>query len=200
MEAVVLIVVLLLAAAAAAAVMRARSASAGARRGELPPVRSPEDEQRALHGDVRKLAPGDAVAYDGTDFLIDRTIHLDEEGFAWKEHMLSDAISGRKLWLSVEEDDGLEVAVWERLSGVDLEPGPATLTHDGVTYQRDERGRARFRVEQTGGATAESGTMEYADYAAGEQLLAFERYGTGSWEVSAGRRLSEHVLDVYPRG
>lgn len=200
MEVVIVIAVLLLAAGAAVAVARARTASGGAGRRELPPLRSPEDEHRALHGDVRKLAPGDAVAYDGIDFLVDRTIHLDEEGFTWKEHMLSDAVTGRKLWLSVEDDDGLEVSVWQRLTGADLEPGPSSLTHDGVTYQRDEQGRASFRVEQTGGATSESGTMEYADYAAGDRLLAFERYGTGSWEVSTGQTISEHVLDVYPRG
>ncbi len=199
MEAVVVIVVLLLVAGAAVAVARARRAPAGGQRRELPPLRSPEDEQRALHGDVRKLAPGDAVAYDGTDFLVDRTIHFDEGGFAWKEHMLSDAVTGRKLWLSVEDDDGLEVAVWERLP-VDLEPGSTSVTHDGVTYEREEHGTASFRIEQTGGSISESGTMEYQEYAAGDRLLAFERYGTGSWEVSTGRSISEHVLDVYPRG
>jgi hypothetical protein len=200
MEAVLVIVVLLLVAGAAAAVVRARRTPAGAGRRELPPLRSPEDEQRALHGDVRKLAPGDAVAYEGVDFLVDRTMHFDEGGFTWKEHMLSDAVSGRKLWLSVEDDDGLEVAVWERLPAAEVEPGPASLTHDGVTYEREERGTAGFRVEQTGGAISESGTMEYAEYAAGERLLAFERYGAGSWEVSTGRSISEHALDVYPRG
>ena len=199
MEAVVLIVVLLLIAAGAAAVMRRRGAGGGAPRRELPPLRSPEDEQRALHGDVRKLSPGDAVSYEGTDFLVDRTIHLDEEGYGWKEHMLSDAVSGRKLWLSVEDDDGLEVAVWERVAGAALEPGPAELTHDGVSYRREERGRAQFRVEQTGGQISESGAMEYADYAAGDRLLAFERFGgDAGWEVATGAVISEHALDIYP--
>src|SRR3712207_245361 len=134
------------------------------------PERSPMDEQRALHGDVRKLGPGDVVSYEGTDFIIDRTMHFDEEGFTWKEHLLTDPVASRKMWLSVEEDDGLEVAMWERLSGVTLEPGPGSLEHAGVTYQRDEQGRARFRTEQTGGTPGESGTMEFADYSAGEQL------------------------------
>ena len=194
MEIVVVIVVVALIAGAVYALTQTRK--------DRPalPERSAADDQRALHGDVRKLAPGDAVAYDGTDFLVDRTMHFDEDGFTWKEHMLSDAVTGRKLWLSVEDDDGLEVAVWERLPAADLEPGPASLTHDGVTYQREERGTARFRVEQTGGATSESGTMEYAEYAAGDRLLAFERYGTGGWEVSTGHPISEHALDVYPRG
>jgi hypothetical protein len=164
------------------------------------PQRSPEDEQRALHGDVRKLGPGDVVSYEGTDFIVDRTMHFDQEGFTWKEHLLTDPVASRRMWLGVEDDDGLEVTLWERVSGVTLEPGPGSLDHDGVTYEREEQGRARFHVEETGGTTAEQGTMEFADYSAGEQLLAFERYGTGSWEVSTGRVVSEHALDVYPRG
>ena len=164
------------------------------------PQRSPMDEQRALHGDVRKLGPGDVVSHEGTDFIIDRTMHFDEEGFTWKEHLLTDPVAGRKMWLGVEDDDGLEVTLWERVSGVTLEPGPGSLEHDGVTYKREEQGTARFRVEETGGGAGEQGTMQFADYSAGDRLLAFERYGTGSWEVSTGQVVSEHALDVYPRG
>jgi hypothetical protein len=163
------------------------------------PERSAADDQRALHGDVRKLAPGDVVNYEGTDFIVDRTMRFDEEGFRWDEHLLEDAVSGRKLWLSVEDDDGLEVAVYERVTGADLTPEAAEVSHAGTTFRRDERGRASYRVERVGDAAGESGTMEYADYAAGDRLLAFERYGTGSWEVSEGRKISEHILDVYSR-
>ena len=191
-----LLVIILVAAAVAGAVAITRS-----RRRERPalPQRSPADDQRALHGDVRRLAPGDVVNFEATDFIVDRTMRFDEDGFTWDEHLLEDAVSGRSLWLSVEDDDGLEVAVYERVTGAALAPGPDEVVLDGVTYRRDEDGRARFRTESVGGP-GESGTVEYADYAAGERLLAFERYGTGSWEVSTGRAISEHVLDVYRRG
>lgn len=193
----VLIVLAVLAAAVGAGVAFARSRDKPDRK--ALPERSPADDQRALHGDVRRLTPGDVVNYEGTDFIVDRTMRFDEEGFEWVEHLLEDAVSGRKLWLSVEDDDGLEVAVFERVTGADLTPDAAEVTLAGTTYRRDEQGRASYRVERVGDAPAESGTVEYADYAAGEQLLAFERYGTGSWEVSTGRRISEHVLDVYSR-
>lgn len=190
MEVLLVIVVLAVAAGAVLAVSR--------RRAERPalPQRSLMDEQRAVHGDVRRLGPGDVVAYDGTDFIVDRTIHLDEDGFTWQEHLLTDPVAERRLWLGVEDDEGLEVTLWERASGVTLEPGPGTLEHGGLTYRREEQGTARFRLDPGG----ESGTMQYADYSAGEHLLAFERYGTGSWEVSTGRAIFEHALDVYPRG
>ena len=193
MEALIVLAVIAVVAGAAFAVSRSRKPDRPAL-----PERSPADDQRALHGDVRKLAPGDVVNFEGTDFIVDRTMRFDEDGFRWDEHLLEDAVEGRSLWLSVEDDDGLEVAVYERLSGVALEPGAPEVSHGGTTFKRDEQGRATFRVERVG-APGEQGAMEYADYAAGDQLLAFERYGTGSWEISQGRRISEHVLDVYPR-
>lgn len=162
------------------------------------PQLSPADEQRALTGDVRKLRPGDVINHDGNDFLIERTMVFDEDGFKWHEHLLDDPVSGRAMWLSVEDDDGLELAMYEKVSGAALEPGPDSLDHDGVSYRLNERGRARYTTETSQGP-AESGDMEYADYVAGDRRLAFERYGTGGWEVSRGEVVSEHALDVYGR-
>lgn len=162
------------------------------------PELSPAAERRALDGDVRGLRPGDVVNHDGGDYLVERTMVFDEDGFTWREHLLDDPVGGRSMWLSVEDDDGLEVALYERVAGAALEPGPDAIEHDGVSYRLDERGRARFSTETTEGA-GESGEMEYADYVAGERRLAFERYGTGGWEVSRGEVVSEHSLDVYRR-
>ena len=197
MEVVIVLIVVLLLVGGAALVLSRRQGGDSDR--PALPERSPMDDQRALHGDVRRLGPGDVVSYEGTDFIIDRTLHFDEEGYSWQEHLLTDPVANRKMLLGVEDDDGLEVSLWERVTAP-IEPGAPSLEHDGVTYTREEQGRARFRTEQTGGTPGEQGQMEYADYSAGERLLAFERYGTGSWEASTGQVISEHVLDVYPRG
>ncbi|WP_205697650.1 DUF4178 domain-containing protein [Conexibacter sp. SYSU D00693] len=200
MEVVVVIVVLGALAAGAVALSRRRSADAERRavleRGAL---QSPLDEQRMLTGDVRRLAPGDVVHHDGTDFLVDRTVEFDEDGFRWHEHLLLDAIGGRRLWLSVEDDEGVEVAVWEKLGGLDLDPTAPEVVHEGVTYRREERGRARFVVREAAGER-ERGEMEYADFVAGDKRLGFERYGTGGWETSLGTVVPEAALDVYPKG
>ncbi len=172
---------------------------------QLPPGRgtkpmSAADELRAVHGDVRRLAPGDVVNYELVDWIVERTMSFDQDGFVWVEHMLTDTDSGRKLWLSVEDDDGLEVAVYERIRNADLTPDSRTLVHDGVTYERDERGTATFTTRDESGPV-DSGTVEYADYSSGARQLALERYGsTSTWEASVGKVISEHELDVYARG
>lgn len=160
---------------------------------------SPADEIRAVHGDVRRLAPGDVVNHDLVDWIVERTMSCDQEGFRWDEHMLVDTDSGRKKWLSVEDDDGLEVALYERVSGIELDPSSPSLEHDGVTYARQEQGSARFATRDESGPV-DQGSMEYADYRAGSRVLSLERYGAASWELSVGRVISEHELDVYARG
>jgi hypothetical protein len=186
--------------------IRGRRAAAGAGSGTRASGRAlaggaaaggtPATPSQAASADVRRLGPGDVVLYDGTDFIVEGTIRLEQDGFEWQEHRL--AADARSLWLSVEDDEGLEVVVWDRSAAQDLEPGPRTLTHGGVTYTLDERGRARFTAEGST-ATGASGTVEFVDYEAGERRLAFERYGQDAgWEVGVGTVVSEHALDIYP--
>ena len=151
---------------------------------------------RPASSGVRTLKPGDVVNYEAKDFIVEGTITFNEDGFVWHEHLIVDADDKR--WLSVEDDEGLEVAIWTRLSGATLEPGPGTIEHDGITYRLDERGGATFTAQGSTG-TGPSGRAEYADYQSGENRLSFERYGAdGGWEISVGHVISEHVLDVYP--
>jgi hypothetical protein len=192
MEALAVIVILAIAAVGITVVLRRKEGG-----DRSLPGPSAADEQRALHGDVRRLRPGDVVNYDATDFVVDRTLRFEEEGFSWDEHLLEDEVDGRRLWLSVEDDEGLQVTVYQRLAGAALEPGAAQLEHEGTTFRRDEQGRASYRTEERDGPGGK-GAMEYAEYVAGERRLAFERYGTGGWEVSAGTVIPEHALDLYP--
>jgi hypothetical protein len=161
---------------------------------------APERRLTDTTGDHRQLRLGDAVGIDGAMYLVEGSLRFDEDGFEWQEHLLVE--SDRRLWLSVEEmDDGQLLLVrWQRLTGTTLEPGPATVSHDGIEYELVERGSASYTAEGSTG-TATSGTAEYADYAADDRRLGFERYGTsGGWEVSVGDRLSPYAVDVYPGG
>ncbi len=165
--------------------------------GSPPPPAGPTQTPSPIGGaDARALKVGDVVNYEGRDYVVEGTLRFDQGGFRWNEHRLVDGADA--LWLSVEDDEGLEIVVWQRLRGAPLEPGPGTLEHGGVVYELDERGRASFTSEGTTGAPG-GGTAEFADYERGEERLSFERYGDdGGWEISVGRVVSEHVLDIYP--
>jgi hypothetical protein len=145
---------------------------------------------------VRTLKPGDVVNLDGADFIVEGTLRFEQDGFRWEEHRLVDGERSR--WLSVEDDEGLEVVVWDRAPAGELEPGAKRLSHEGVDYELLERGSASFTAEGST-ATAPSGRAEYVEYAAGERRLAFERFGEeAGWELGTGAVVSEHALDIYP--
>lgn len=160
-----------------------------------PPPRTDPFATDGSRPDPRRLKIGDIVGFDGRDYVVRGTIRLDQSGFAWEEHLLDDTTS--RVWLSVEDDEGLELCLWNRVSGSPQVPGAASLTDGGVDYLLAERGEAVFRAEGTTG-TASSGDMEYIDYVAGDRRLSFERFGATTWEVSRGRVVGERELTIYP--
>lgn len=157
----------------------------------------PQDPLRSesVRSDPRRITVADVIRFEGRDFIVRGSIRFDQDGFEWQEHFLDDVEVKR--WLSVEDDEGLEIALWQAVKGADLEPGPKTVQHDGKTYELNEKGSARFTALGTTG-TAPSGRIEYYDYEAGDDRLAFERYGEGGWEMSIGRVVGEYELDIYP--
>lgn len=151
-------------------------------------------------GRVRGIKVGDVIGLDGAMWTVDGTLSFDEDGFVWREHLLSEG--GRRTWLSVEDDeDGLSVIRWDRVDPGGLTPEGHGVTHEGVEYELEERGTATYTAAGTTGTPA-SGRMEYADYrGGGERVLGFERYTSeGSWELSLGTALQEGMVDVYPGG
>ncbi len=166
--------------------------------------RAARDASIATHegpGRLRAIKVGDVIGLDGAMWTVDGTLSFDEDGFVWREHLLSEG--ERRTWLSVEDDeDGLNLIRWDRVA----EPGGLTpegsdVTFEGAAYELEERGRASYSAQGTTGTPA-TGSMEYADYRGpGERVLGFERYTReGSWELSLGTPLEEGMVDVYPGG
>lgn len=194
-----LIVLLVVAALAVAVVVlarrarRAQQAQAQAQARASAPVDPFRSDRRGIS--ARSIGVGAVVTYEARDWIVRGTLELEEDGFAWHEHHLDDATTRR--WLSVEDDEELEVCLWEKVLAPELEPGPPTVEHEGVRYTLDEHGQARYRATGTTG-TPPQGSVEYYDYVADRQRLSCERFGGQGWEVSIGRVLDEHELDIYP--
>lgn len=192
-----LVVLLVLVAVGVAVVVSRRNAAARATAGKTSPARVVRDPLASEEGrsDPRRITVADVIMLDGRDFIVRGSIRFEQDGFVWHEHFLDDL--ELKRWLSVEDDEGLEIVLWEPLKAAELAPGSPSIDHAGVTYGLDEHGRARFTAQGTTG-TGPAGEVEYYDYQAGEARLAFERYGSGEWIASLGRVIGEHTLDVYP--
>jgi len=189
-ELLVIVLVVVVVAVVAILVARARTSTTA---GGLPAP----GEDPARRASVRGLRVGDVVNVEGHDCVVEQTLRFREGGYRWEEHLLVDEDWRR--WLSVEDDEGLECVLWERSPSPELAPGPSEVALAGTTYRFEERGTADYTLERAGEAGS-SGRAEYADYAAGDRRLGFERFGggDGAWELSVGRTISPHALDVYP--
>lgn len=149
--------------------------------------------------DLRELRVGDVVAIGGKELVVRGSLRFDEDGFRWDEHLLDDA-AGTRRWLSVEDDEGLECVLWERLEGTALQPDGPEVEHEAVAYRQDERGSAHYQAEGTTG-TGAAGESDFVDYVApGGRRLSFERYGGTDWEVSRGEVVSPSSITVWPAG
>ncbi len=154
----------------------------------------------AVHGNedyLRRLKVGDVIGYEAREFLVRGSLRFDEKGYTWDEHLISDG--QEQHWLSVEEDEGITVVLWQRVGRGELdgEPGSPTVRHNQISFSLQEDGEASFRAEGTTG-TAPSGTSRYADYRGPEgRLLSCERFGE-SWEVSVGHEVLPRAFDIFP--
>lgn len=146
------------------------------------------------------LKPGDLIKTDTQDFLVRGTITLDDGGTVWWEHLIDDA-KGDKRWLSVENEDGVEISLWSRIPLSDIEsgsPGDRSIVVRGVAYKLVESGNAGYRAVGTT-STAPSGTLEYIDYEAADgRGLSLERYDAATWEISIGDKVLPSELAVFP--
>jgi len=187
------LLLLLLAAAVVAVIVVVRRRMAASRRPgpRQDPLRDVADRE------LDTIGVGGVVAHGGQDHVVRGTLSFDQDGFTWVEHLLADV--GVKRWLSVEDDEGIEVAMWEAVPLADVttgQPGDREVVIRGTAYRLDEKGTARFTAEGTTG-TAPTGTVDYADYEGSTGLASFERYGGGSWEAALGSRITPGELTIY---
>lgn len=146
------------------------------------------------------LQPGDIVSYEETDYQVEKVFAYSAAGFAWFDYLLFDAAKDERIWLSAEDDDGLELAIYRSLDWEVPDRIGKSITYEGRFFRLLEHGEADTRIE--GDAQADKQTrVEYWDFSTSDEksLLGIERWG-GEIEASLGTPIKEYELKIYPRG
>jgi len=146
---------------------------------------------------VLTLQVNDIVTHFTTDYLVEGKLTYNDEGDEWYEFMLTDGDD--IVWLSVEEDDRLSVAMFREVEDLKFTSKPPEyIDYDGERYQLEEWGRAKVtRTGQTG--TRQAGSVTYYDYEApGGELLSVEQWGEGSFEVTKGQSMRPNEFEILP--
>ncbi|MEO0868181.1 MAG: DUF4178 domain-containing protein [Cyanobacteria bacterium J06642_11] len=143
------------------------------------------------------LQLGDIVQYQGNDWVVEGQMIYEQDGFTWQEYLLQDG--GTRVWLSVEEDDWLEVALMEPTKALTIstpEP-PKEIEFQGEIYRCTESGTAQMtRIRSNQRPTVEQ--CRFYEYEGPEEkLLSIENW-SGDFEVTVGKAIQPRDITILP--
>ncbi len=164
-------------------------------RGTLPG--SKPKELPSLKRNVFNLQIGDIVQHMGIDWVVEGKLTYTVDEYFWCEYMLQDDDEIR--WLSVDEDDTVEVALLEASDRLDVSqtPPPRQLNFADENYKCVDSGVASMTREGTVQRRTAS-RCQYFDYdGSGNKVLSIEVWD-GETEVTVGHRINPRSLTILP--
>ncbi|MCL4541989.1 MAG: DUF4178 domain-containing protein [Chloroflexi bacterium] len=152
------------------------------------------------------LRVGDAVSVAGDDFTVEQRHELrGDGGDVWWKYLLQS--TERRLWLDVDEDQGLTLTTYELIRLHVPIPVPSVLSVAGKAFTVEEHGFANDVMTKRSGTSAERVEYWYLSSEDGGQL-AIWRLGdnpdnldatqqTGTVEVGLGQEIKSYQLTIY---
>lgn len=160
------------------------------------PVQPTANKLKSYPRTLFTLEIGDIVQYLDTDWIVEGKLIYDDNGYTWLEYLLQD--SDRRRWLSVVEEDTVELELSETITQLEISPPPpAQLIFANESYQQVESGTAHMiRVGSTLNRQGEQ--CSYFDYKGpDEKVLSIELWGNDV-EVTVGQRVQPSLLTFLP--
>jgi hypothetical protein len=158
------------------------------RRGEVPMTWTARPAGYGSAPDEASIRVGDPVSLEGTPGKVVATIgYIGNGAERWTGACV--ALSSGQEWVTlVDEERGLEVCRWKKLSFLPGTPGEGKIHYGDHTFAKREAGNAEYDAH--GEVDLPSvGEVRYVDYIDGDQRLSFEDYDGAGWEASLGRVL-----------
>lgn len=153
----------------------------------------------AKRASVFNLQVGDVVSYEEVDYVVKNKITYDDEGFTWYDYLLADSATDSELWLSAEDDDGIQIGIYKEIDlDVTFPPVPQRLTHEGKSYKQVEHSDARVEVEREDPTRSTQSRVEFWEYEGpGERYITVSKWG-GDYEASEGHAIKEYDIKIFP--
>lgn len=155
-----------------------------------------EENNAPEHRTIFNLQLGDIVEHYGRDWIVEGKLIYEEDGFTWMEYLLQDQQEIR--WLSVEEDDRVELSWLQSTRSLDIPRNPPNpVTFEGETYHCVDSGVANMKRE---GATLnrQAEQCRYFDYEGDNgKVLSVEDWN-GEIEVAYGQTINSGDISIFP--
>ena len=165
------------------------------RQGKLPFARS-KAKLSPSQRNVFNLEIGDIVQYDGVDWFVEGKLIYNTDSYNWFEYLLRD--NDDILWLSVEEDDIVEVSVLKEVDIPEINSSPPkAIAYQDIEYRLADSGTATaLRLGNTLNRQAQK--FQYYDY----KSSSFHRMSVEIWngqpEITVGRKINPRMLNFLP--
>ena len=164
-------------------------------KGKLPAGKVASGKLPTVERNLFNLEIGDLVQYQGDDWFVEGKLIYNDSGDTWFSYLLQndDGIC----WLSIEEDDLVEVGIYKKIV-MDLDNPPATtLEYLEAKYHQSGQGVAVMkRLGNT--LDRQEETCEYYDYEGDRNLRLSVEVWNGEIEVSAGEKVNPRMLTFLP--
>ncbi|MBA2448548.1 MAG: DUF4178 domain-containing protein [Chloroflexi bacterium] len=167
-------------------------------RGERPPTRNPSDllaaEEPARGAEViAALAPGDAITYEGVDYLVELTITYFASGRAWTIHRLG--AEDARHWLYVAPG-GLALAMLELVTP-SAEDGAREVRRGDSLYRLTDEGAASITVTSARGREEGLG-VDFWHYQAPTGGLYWQERWPDEPRAYEGAPIPPRALEIWP--
>lgn len=167
--------------------------------GRTAPSRPPTATTVAKRTHPLHLQVGDVVGLLATDYVIVNKVTYREDGESWIDYLLLDEATQSEWWLSAEEDDGLQLGLFQEIPlPFEGHHPPQSFTHEGVSYRQVEASEAEVTVEAEDEERSQA-TVRYWEYEAQSKRYATVLKWGERLEASVGKAIGRHELTVYPR-
>lgn len=143
------------------------------------------------------LRPGDVVIHFDVTYVVKQRITYHEQGFFWFDYRLDDG-AGQSAWLSVADDDVLELAFYKPVD-IDLPmPPPSSFEWDGTRFAVDEASNVDAQIDRGTGSETRT-TVDSWDFEGSDgRLISIQRWGAGEVEIAVGNPVQPVELDLLP--
>jgi hypothetical protein len=151
--------------------------------------------ERVESGDFQSLGIGDAVTYEGIDYIVEALATSFADGQTWKlAHLVPSGGSAAEHWLSISPG-GLELAWLDVAPGV--EPGAKGMVVGSTILSFVAERSTSVQVATVSGSTP-AVLVQTRTYRSGRLVGTIQQWPDGAVHAYGGHVIKPHELEVWP--
>ncbi|TXD33772.1 DUF4178 domain-containing protein [Lujinxingia vulgaris] len=157
----------------------------------------PEPRQLPPGRDVNlsSLRVGDVVVHLDQTYIVNQRIVNHANGFFWHDYKLYGGDDAH-IWLSVEDDDELEVALYRPADLTLNEEPPEEIEYLGQLFRLTEKGTSDAKISRESGSETRTTAYSWDYEGEGGKRLSVQRWGESEYEVMVGEPVNAASLDL----